>query len=96
MTHRKKKEIKKTTKNIQNVGSSIVEKWNHKQKKYKKINNLIEKQVYLSIINNKDEYDSTIIHFYEILIQFSSLAILGILFPLSFAIMIFVAYFEID
>ena len=51
---------------------------------YDNVNMAVEKQIFLEISNDSDDFDTTLKHYSEIVILFTTLAWFGLLFPLSF------------
>ena len=51
---------------------------------YFEMNKIIEKQVYLDISNESDDFDTTLKHYLELILSLTGVCWFGILFPLSF------------
>lgn len=51
---------------------------------YFELNKIIEKQIYLDIANDSEDFDTTLSHYLEIVLSLTGLFWFGLLFPLSF------------
>ena len=62
---------------------------------YAELNLTIEKQIYLKISNNNDDFDATLQNYYQLFLYFSTITLFGILFPLTFLFIYITTFLEL-